>query len=191
MPTGVQTALAFVVALLGPCLFLLLYDPTPLLAEPKPDLDWLLGLLGVAAGLWSASRITGLPYLESYLERHRVGAVALWIMVPVWLGFGLASAAERTQEMLSFRDGGVKEEISVVAKEKSRRSSRGRVSYDVDVMSPYDGRTISIPIDGAMFDTIEPNRGCVAIMIERAPNGATRVLKPVRWDEYCPWQEVQ
>lgn len=189
MPTGAQTALAFVVALLGPCLFLLLYDPTPLLAEPKPDLDWLLGLLGVGAGLWSASRITRLPYLASYLERRRLGAVALWIMVPVWLGFGLASAAERTQEILSFRSGGVTEEISVLAKEK-RRSSRDGGSYDVDVMSPYDGRTISIPIDGAMFDTIEPNRGCVAIMIERAPNGATRVLKPVRWDEYCPWQEV-
>jgi hypothetical protein len=108
-------------------------------------------------------------------------------MLPVWLGFGTAAAAERLQETLSFRNGGVSAEISVLARQKSSRSSRGNRTYEVEVISPYDGRMVSLPVDQTVFDRVVPNRGCLTILIEHSPNGAARFLSSFGWSAECPW----
>ncbi len=183
MTSRVQTGLAFAVALGGLCLVFLVVDPTPLLVEPEPDLDWLMGLLGVGLGLWSAFRITKL----SYVQERTLGAVALWVMLPLWLSFGLVAFADRLQETISFRAGGLIEEVTVLVGEKSRTSGRRRVIYEVDVISPDDERKVAVRIDEATFNRIEPFRECATVLIERAPSGAARLVRPVEWSVPCPW----
>jgi hypothetical protein len=182
MTSGVQTGLAFVVAFTGLCLLFLVVDPTPLLVEPEPDLDWPMGLLGVGLGLWSAHRITNLPYVQ----KRRIGAVALWVMLPLWLSFGLVALGDRSQEALSFEAGGLVEEVTVLVGEKSRSSGR-RLIYDVDVISPDDERKVSVRIDEATFNRLKPHQECATVLIERAPNGAARLLRPLEWNVSCPW----
>lgn len=161
----------------------LLFDRTPLLVEPSPDLDWPLGLAGFAMGLWSAHRITGLGYVST----KKLGRVALWIMLPLLLGFGLAALGERAQEAISFRRGGIKEETTVLVAEKEKRTSRsGRVFYEARVFNPLDARRVTLRIDQATFARIEPLQDCVTLLIERAPNGAARLLMPLRWKVRCP-----
>lgn len=180
---SLQTAGAFVIALAGFVLVGLLFDGTPLLVEPSPDLDWPLGLAGVAMGLWSAYRITGLTYVST----KKLSRVALWIMLPLLLGFDLVALGDRVQEAISFRRGGMEEEATVLVAEKDTRSSRsGRVFYEARVINPFDARPVTLRIDQATFARIEPLQDCVILLIERAPNGAVRLLMPLRWKVRCP-----
>jgi hypothetical protein len=174
---------AFTVALaaLGSTVFL--NDPTPLLIEPTPDLDWPLGLLGLVAGLWAAIQITRLPYTP----RHNFGRVSLWIILPLFLGFGLPAVADRAHEALSFRAGSSMEAATAVVREKRiDRTKSGRVIYKVTLNVPTGGNDIDLEIDQTTFERIEPQRECVTIAVERASDGAARLLRPLRWKVRCP-----
>ncbi|MDD1451800.1 hypothetical protein NHF48_013845 [Sphingomonas sp. H160509] len=161
----------------------LLFDGTPLLVEPSPDLDWPLGLAGVAMGLWSAYRITGLTYVST----KKLSRVALWIMLPLLLGFDLVALGDRVQEAISFGRGGMEEETTVLVAEKDTRTSRsGRVFYEARVINPFDAHRVTLRIDEATFARIQPLQDCVTLLIERAPNGAARLLMPLRWKVRCP-----
>jgi len=168
---------AFLTGLLAVGSTTLAIDPTPMLAEPKPDLDLAVGLSGLVAGLWSARVITQLPYVAN----RRVGRWALWIMLPLWLGFGLASLAERLQEWNSFRGGSVSEEMAVSITGKSKSSGR-RIVYTVSVASPVEEHDVSIRVDQAVFERVRPNHDCVTLLIERAPDGAARMIDPLNWN---------
>ncbi len=135
----------------------------------------------------SASRITRLPYVQERL----FGAIAMWVFLPIALGFGLAGTTEWAQELASFRHGGQSEEISVLTKDKHRSSGRGKVRPSVEVQSPYNGQTVSISVDQGIFDVVQPNRGCVSVMIQTAPNGVVRVVRPLAWTAACPWSRNQ
>lgn len=158
--------------------------PTPLLTEPRPDLDLPLIAIGAAAGLWAAIRITRLPAVA----HRRFGRIALWIILPLWLSVGLVTAADRLYEAISFRHGGTWREVTLLLLETDRSTSRrGGKSYRATFMSPAEERRVTIPIDEATFDRITPLRECLTILIERAPNGAVRLIRPVRWKVRCPW----
>jgi len=182
-----QTIGAFVIALIGIGLVFLIVDQTPLLIEPSPDLDWPLGLLGGGAGLWSAYRITRLPLVAN----RKFGRIALLIMLPLWLGFGLAALGERAGEAMSFRNGAVQEEVTVTVLQKSTRTGRrsGRVFYDVELANPFDGSEVSLRTDEAAFRRIRPRRECATLLIERAADGAARLVRPLRWQVPCPHVE--
>jgi hypothetical protein len=107
-------------------------------------------------------------------------------MLPLWLSFGLVVLGNRLQEALSFEAGGLVEEVTVLVGEKSRSSGR-RLIYDVDVISPDDERKVSVRIDQATFNRIKPYHECATVLIERAPNGAARLLRPLEWNVSCPW----
>lgn len=180
---AISTAAAFAVALFGIFSMVLLIDPTPLLAEPRPDLDLPLGLIGIAAGLWAASRITSLPY-----ARRRWGRWALWIMLPLWLGFGIPVSAERLREAFSFRNGGSLEEATVLLIGKERSTTRrGGDLFDATLVNPLDEESFDLRIDEITFKRIEPGRECVTLLLERASNGAVRLVRPVQWKVRCPW----
>jgi len=181
-PNHLTTIAAFVVALASFGSILFLEDPTPLLVEPAPDLDWPSGLVGVMAGLWSAMRITQLPYPTG----NRLGKVALWIMVPLFLGFGLPAVVDRARESLSFRKGVSTEAATVLLTEKREVVTRsGRVFYEATLASLVDHSEVAVRIDHTTFERIEPQRECVTIAIERASNGAVRLLKALRWNASC------
>ena len=160
---------------------MLLADPTPLLAEPRPDLDLPLGLGGVAAGLWSAGEITKLPGIRDRRRRW-----ALWIMLPLWAGFGFAALGQWLYESHSFRDGASLAEETVMVVGKQRTQGR-RTSYDVTVGNPVQDGVLDVPVAQSTFDRVEPNRECVTLLIERAPNGAARLIRRLRWKARCPW----
>lgn len=185
-PPDVRTVVAFAVALGAIGLLVLpglVVDPTPLLAEPSPNLDLPLGLVGLGAGLWSARRIAALPYVAS----RRAGRAALWIMLPLWLIFGLASLGDRAFELFSFRGGGSLEQATVLVVEKDRSlRRRGPDVYELGVASPIDDRVVDVRVDRATYDRAEPNRECATLLIERAPNGAARLVRPLRWKARCP-----
>ncbi len=181
-PNSLQTAGAFLTALAAFGLTGLLFDRTPLLVEPSPNLRWPLGLLGIAMGLWSARRITSL----SSISRKRLGRVALWVMLPLLLSFGLVALGDRAHEAVSFRQGGLKEEKTVLVLEKEKRTSRsGRVFYEAGVVNPFTARRVTLRVDKETFARTEPLQDCVTLLIERAPNGAARLLMPLRWKVPC------
>lgn len=182
---------AFIVALIAVgLLFLpgLLVDPTPMLAKPGPDLDIPLGLLGLGVGLWAAHRITtiALPQVAS----RRWGRWALRITLPLWLCFGLTALGDQMVEALSFRHGSFlrKATVLVVGKE-TRTTRRGRTFYEASVVNPAGANMIKLRVDQEVHDLIEPNRECVTLLIETAPNNAARLVKPLRWKVRCPWAE--
>lgn len=94
----VQTIGAFLIALFAFGLSAMFLDRTPLLIDPGPDLDWPFGLLGIAMGLWAANRITSVPGTSA----GRLGRVALWIMLPLLLCFGLPKLGSQLNEAISF-----------------------------------------------------------------------------------------
>ena len=178
-----QTAAAFLIAFAGIGLATLLLDPTPLLVEPQPDLDWPLVMLGMAAGLWAAYRITRLvPF-----SKNTLGKVALLIILPLILAAGLKSFGDRVQEAISFRQGGQSAEISalVVSKETST-SRKGRIRYSIGIINPFGAEEIAVPVDEPTFTRAAPLKECVTLLIERAPNGVVRLLSPLRWNSRCP-----
>jgi hypothetical protein len=179
-----QIIVAFVITLIAIGLVLLTLNQTTLLVEPSPDLDWPLGLLGAGAGLWSASRITRLPPAAN----HRLGPIALLIMLPIWLAFGLVALGNRAQEAISFRHGTVQEEATVAVLEKSTREGRRsrRVFYEAEVANPFDGSEVTVRMDEGTFRRIAPAGECATILIERAPDGAARLVRPLRWQVPCP-----
>lgn len=180
----VQTIGAFLIALCAFGLPAIFFDQTPMLIDPGPDLDWPLGMIGIAMGLWSARRITSL----SGTPKNKLGRAALWIMLPLLLCFGLPKLGGRLNEAISFRGGGVKEQLTVVVVGKNRGTRRkGQPFYEADLATPFTDRTVTLRVDEAVFDRIEPNRECVRLLIERAPNGAARLLMPLRWKVQCPW----
>lgn len=128
---------AFIVALIAVGLLFvpgILVDPTPMLAEPDPDLDIPLGLLGFSVGLWAAYRITTMPYLQ--VASRRWGRWALRIMLPLWLCLGLTGLGDQIVEAISFRHMSSIQEVTVlvVGKETST-TRRGRTFYDASVVS--------------------------------------------------------
>lgn len=180
----VKTLAAFGVALTAFVSLFFLRDSTPLLVEPRPDLDWPLGLLGFAAGLWSAIHITKLPYTPE----RKIGRIALWITLPLYLSFGLPVIGERTHEALSFRRGSLSEAVTMLVADKRRGTTRrGRVFHEVTLSSPGNDREVILPIAQTTFDRVKPQRECVTIAAQRAPNGAVRLLRPVYWKVRCPW----
>lgn len=179
-----QIIIAFAITLIAIGLLFLVVDQTPLLVEPSPDLDWPLGLLGAGAGLWAASRITRLPPVAN----RWLGRIALLIMVPLWLAFGLVALGDRAQEAISFRHGTVQEEATVAVLEKSTREGRRsrRVFYEAELANPFDGSEVTVRMDEGTFRRIAPAGECATILIERAPDGAARLVRPLRWQVPCP-----
>lgn len=178
-----QIIVAFVISLIAIGLLFLIVDETPLLVEPSPDLDWPLGLLGAGAGLWSASRLTRLPPVA----HRRLGKIALLIMLPIWLAFGLVALGDRAQEAISFRHGTVQEEATVAVLEKSSREGRRsrRVFYEAELANPFDEGEVTVRIEEGTFRRIEPTHECATILVERAPDGAARLVRPLRWQVPC------
>lgn len=176
------TPAAFLIGLVAFGLCVIIYDPTPLLVDPGAYLDWPLGLLGLGMGLWSASHITRLPYVSKKI----IGRVSLWIMLPLLLSFGLPAFRNRMYEEFSFRRGGAKEEVTAFLAEKSESTSRrGRTTYQAGVLNSFFDHKIELRIDKSTFDRIEPYRECVRLLIERAPNGAARLIRPLQWKAGC------
>ena len=180
-PSNLATVVALLICGVSICLLAFVVDPTPLLVEPEPDLDIPLGLAGVVAGLWSAHQITRLPFAAD----RKIGRWALWIMLPLWSGFGLPSFAARLQERHSFRNGGAVEEVTVPVGEKESSSGGRKASYSVSVISPVDQRAFDVRVDAATFEKVTPNVKCVTLLIERAPEGAVRLIRPMRWNVPC------
>lgn len=178
-----QTIGAFLIALFAFGLSAL-FDQTPMLIDPGPDLDWPLGMIGIAMGFWSANRITSLPGAP----KNKLGRAGLWIMLPLLLCFGLPKLGGQLSEAASFRTGGMKEQLTVIVVGKSRVTRRGgQPFYEADLATPFNDHTVTLRVDEAVFDHIEPYRECVTLLIERAPNGAARLLMPLRWKVQCPW----
>lgn len=179
-----QTFIAFAIVLIAIGLLFLIIDQTPLLVEPSPDLDWPLGLLGAGAGLWSASRVTRLPPVAN----RKLGRIALLIMVPIWLGFGLVALGNRVQEVISFRYGAAQESVAVAVLEKSTREGRRsrRVFYEAQLENPFQRGEVTVRMDRDTFHRIAPGRECATLLIERAPDGAARLVRPLRWQVPCP-----
>ncbi len=181
MRRDTSTTAAFAIAILALGLVALAGDHVALLAEPRPDLDVPLVLIGIAAGLWSASKLVGhVP------EQKKRWSWVLWIAVPLWLSFGLASLGERLQGYAAFSSRGVMEEatVLVVGKERSgRRSTR----YYANVVNPIDESRYDIRVDGATFDQIAASGECVTLLVERGRAGAVRLVRPLEWKVRCPW----
>ena len=179
-PNTVSTTIAFLIAVISLCLLPFVVDPTPLLVEPQPDLDIPLGFLGVCVGFWSAHQITRL----SFAAHKRWGRWAFKIMLPLWLGFGLPALSERLQERHSFRSGGVLEEMSARVSEKSKHNGRRKDVYKVRVIGTENKLAFDVRVDAAAFHQVQPNL-CATLLIERAPDGAARLVKPLRWNVRC------
>lgn len=173
------TIVAFAIAGVAICLLFFVVDPTPLVVDPKPSLDFPIAIVAILIGLWSARHITCLPSLAN----KRLGRWALWIMLPIWLGFGLTSLAARLQELNSFRAGTTTEEAMALIVEKEG-SSGGRF-HSVTVMSLADQRTVRIRVDRATFEKVKPNVSCARLLLQRAPDGAVRLIKPLSWSVPC------
>lgn len=103
------------------------------------------------------------------------------------LAFGSASLWERAYEAYSFRDGGMSSHATVLVGEKSISRGKRRTSYSIDVVNPVDDRMISVPTDPATFDRAQPLQECATLLVEQAPNGAQRLVRPVAWHVACPW----
>ena len=163
----------------------LLVDPTPILAKPGTDLNIPLGMLGLSVGLWAAYRITAMRYLQ--VASRRLGRWALRIMLPLWLCFGLIALGNQTVEAISFRHGSSLQEATVlVVRKEASTTRRGRTFYDASVINPVGTNVIEFRVDKDVYDRIEPNRECVTLLIEKAPNNAARLVKPLRWKVRCP-----
>lgn len=182
---------ALIIALIAVALLLVpgvLVDPTPMLAKPDPDLDIPLGLLGFSVGLWAAYRITAMRYLQ--VASRRWGRWALRIMLPIWLCFGLTGLGNQIVEVISFRhvNSLQKATVLVVGKETST-TRRGRTFYVASVINPVGENIIELRVGQDIFDYLEPNRECVTLLIEKAPNNAVRIVKPLRWKVRCSQAE--
>jgi hypothetical protein len=180
-PNIIPTITAFLIALIALCLSILLPKPAPLLVEPQPDLGIPLWLLGISAGLWSARQITRLPHLTD----RKWGRWALSIMLPLWLGFGLAALGDRLQERYSFRSGGVSDTVLAKVSEKTVRTGRRAPFYTVTVIGADVQRALDVRVDAATFTQVKPDL-CATLLIERAPDGAARLVRPLSWNSRCP-----
>lgn len=132
--------------------------------------------------MWSAYHITRLPTFPD----RRLAKLAVLVTIPMLLGYGLVTLDERIREIISFRQGTLQEEVTVPVIEKRSRDARrsSRVFYNVDLANPFDGPEPSLRVDAETYEGIDPER-CVTILIERASNGATRLVEPMRWNAPC------
>ena len=168
----VAAALIFLLSLAGAGW--MLNDATPLLTTPRPDLRLPFGLAGAASGFVAARWIMNLPYI-----RKRRARWVFIILLPLSLGFGLSAASERLYELVSFREGvdGTELATAPVVEKIRHNGRRGRDDrYQVTIVSPFGGREVSLRIGQALFERIEPSRHCLKIAIERASNGAVRMI---------------
>ncbi|KQN91075.1 hypothetical protein ASE95_12560 [Sphingomonas sp. Leaf231] len=185
-PGRVATVAAFAVALSTLGLLILpgiVRDATPLLADPGFDPAAGMVILGFVLALWAAVHISRLP-----VEGIRGSRAARWslrIMLPLWLGFGAANLGHRAAEAFSFRHGGVVAPATARVSGKSITALRRRTSYDVAIVSPVDGRNVTLEVGATLHDRLEPGRDCVSLLIETAPDGAARLLRPLRWKVPC------
>ena len=146
------------------------------LVEPSPDLDWPLGLLGVAIGLWAAHVITRHPVTNV----KRAGAVILWIMLPLWLSYGLICFGDQMQGWFSFRHGmSAETRVGTVIEKNQYQTRRRRTQSRLTVVTDGSTKRLSIPVDPAVFSGIVPYRDCVLLLTERADDGAMRLRRPL------------
>ena len=89
-------------------------------------------------------------------------------------------------DRMASRVSSLREEVTVLTVEKSRVSGRRKVTYEAVVISPVDETKVTVPVDMDTFDRIQPYRECVTMLIERAPDGAARIVRPLRWHVDCP-----
>jgi len=182
---------ALIVALVAVVLLFVpgvLVDPTPMLAKPDPDLDIPLGLVGFSVGLCAAYRITTMRYLQ--VASRRWGRWALRIMLPIWLCFGLAGLGNQIVEAISFRHMNALQKATVLVVGKETSTTRqGRTFYDARVINPVGKNVTEFRVDQDIYDRIEPNYECVTLLIEKAPNNAVRLVKPLRWKVRCSQAE--
>lgn len=184
MAHRLNTAAAFMVALAAVGLVLISDDPTPLLVEPSPDLDWPLGTIGIALGVWSADGICRFRHMP----KHLWGRIALWVMVPLMLGYGLVALGNRVQEQMSFQVRGSTEQRLVRVVERSRSKSRlGPAVHRVGVAALGDRHAVHVRVNAATYGMLAPDRDCATVLVERAPDGAERLLRVERWKVPCPY----
>jgi len=152
----------------------LMDDATPLLTSPRPDFRLPLSLAGIAAGFFTARWIARLPVIREGARRW-----AFFVLLPVVFGTGLASAGERIYELVSFSEGrSTAERAGALVIEKSQSDRRfGEDRYRIGVSNPFDERRISLEVNRMLFERVEPHRHCVTLVVERAPNGAARLIE--------------
>jgi hypothetical protein len=159
-------------------------DATPLLTFPRPDLRIPLGLAGIAAGVVAAKWMAGLPHMREQRARW-----VFFVMLPLCFFLGFFTGCERLFELYSFRRGVRAPRLAVVqVSDKSlNKGRRGRPdSYEAHLRSPFGGRRIDLKIDQNLFERMEPSRDCLDLLVERAPNGAVRLVKVVGASERTP-----
>ena len=159
-------------------------DATPLLTTPRPDLRLPLGLAGAAVGVAAAIWIAGLPHI-----RERTARWTFFVLLPLFLGFGSASGGERLFELYSFQKDVSAPHLAVarVRDKTLTRGRRGRADkYQAHLLSPFDDREVDLAIDRSLFERIQPLRDCLTLLVERAPNGAVRLIKIVRVTQRAP-----
>ena len=159
-------------------------DITPLLTIPRPDLRVPLGLSGIAAGVAVAKWVAGLPHI-----RERAARWVFFVMLPLCLALGFASGGERLFEMYSFQSDVSAPHLAVLRVRDTSLTPgrRGRPdSYQAHLLSPFDDRKVDLIIDQSLFERLEPSRDCLTLLVERARNGAVRMVKIVGVTDRSP-----
>jgi hypothetical protein len=175
---------SFGLSLLGMLLIILLMkDPTPVLSRPGPNVGVLFGLVGGVGGLWSAYNITRLPAIAG----RSLGKFALWIMLPLWLAFGLGMSANRLAEAYAFRNGGTRSDVILgVLSKKDTKGRRGRHTYTATVISPAGGGKTELTLSRELFARLTPYRDCLQLAVETTAKGAMRAVGQPTLTAACP-----
>ncbi|MEG8058511.1 hypothetical protein QP150_19265 [Sphingomonas sp. 22L2VL55-3] len=57
------------------------------------------------------------------------------------------------------------------------------------MINPVGKNVTEFRVDQDIYNRIEPNYECVTLLIEKAPNNAVRLVKPLRWKVRCSQAE--
>ncbi len=106
-------------------------------------------------------------------------------MLPLWLGFGAANLGRRAAAAFGFRHNGIVTPATARVSGESVTALRRRTRYDVAIVSPAYWGIVTLEVGTTLHDRLVPGRDCVSLLIETAPDGAVRLLRPLRWRVPC------
>lgn len=108
-------------------------------------------------------------------------------MLPLWLGFGAANLGRRAAEAFGFRHNGIVTSATARVPGESFTALRRRTRYDVAIVSPAYWGIVTLEVGTTLHDRLVRGRDRVSLLIETAPDGAVRLLQPLRGGCPVPW----